>query len=396
VVTETYPPEINGVARTMGRMVDMLLQRGHAIDVVRPGQAADKAAASRSRARYRELLVRGVPIPRYGELQMGLAWPATLAAAWRESPPDVVQVVTEGPLGWSALVAARRLGIPVASDFHTNFHTYGRHYGFGWITSAVAVALRALHNRCAATMVPTEEIRTRLAAEGFRRLAVVGRGIDTALFSPARRNQALRAQWGCKGGEPVALYVGRLAPEKNLKLFVRAALAVRAVDPRTRIVLVGDGPDAAALRTAHPDFLFCGMRTGEDLAAHYASADIFLFPSITETFGNVTTEAMASGLAVVAFDYAAARQHIRHGSSGFLAPYDDAAAFIAAAVAMAESGAEMGQMRLNARAAAERLSWERVVDDLEEVLLRVADGIDAAIPALEVAAVATGTNAASS
>lgn len=372
VVSETWPPEINGVARTMGRMVDMLLARGHAIDLIRPRRPQEPAQVARQG--FREFLVRGMPIPRYGELQLGLAWPRTLATTWRVWRPDVVQVVTEGPLGWSAVIAARGLGIPVASDYHTNFHTYSRHYGLGVVTGMVAATLRTLHNRCAATMVPTAEMREQLAQEGFRNLAVVGRGIDTRLFDPTHRSEALRREWGCAGDAPVALYVGRLAPEKNLQLFVRAALAVRTAEPRARIVLVGDGPDAAALRSAHPDFVFCGMRSGTDLAAHYASADLFLFPSLSETFGNVVTEAMASGLALVAYNYAAARQHLRHDVSGLLAPCGNEAAFIAAAVEMTQSAAARAQMRAQARAVAERLSWDRIVDDLEQVLLRVADG----------------------
>ena len=385
VVTETFPPEINGVARTMGRFVDMLLERGHAIDLIRPRLPDETRSATPERTGLREYLVRGMPIPRYGDLQVGLAWPNTLANTWQSSPPDLVQIVTEGPLGWSAMIAARRLGIPLASNFHTNFHAYSGHYGLGLMKRFISIGLRTLHNRCAATMVPTEEMRAQLEREGFLRLSVVGRGIDTRLFSPARRSTELRAQWRCKNDEPVALYVGRLAPEKNLKLFVRAALALRAADPRTRIVLVGDGPDAAALQQAHPDFIFCGMRKGEDLAAHYASADYFLFPSTTETFGNVTTEALASGLAVVAFDYAAAHQHIRHGESGLLMPFDDASAFIAATAQLAAQNRDdqvrnLAAMRRRARAVAEGLSWDRILDDLEEVLLRVADGVDASAP----------------
>ena len=397
MVTETFPPEINGVARTMGRMVDMLLERGHAIDLIRPRLPGEPSSAP-PRAGLREYLVRGMPIPRYGELQLGLAWPNTLAHTWQASPPDLVHIVTEGPLGWAAMIAARRLGIPLASNFHTNFHAYSGHYGLGLLARVVSLGLRTLHNRCAATMVPTEEMRTHLARKGFMRLSVVGRGIDTRLFSPMQRSGELRASWGCSNEEPVALHVGRLAPEKNLKLFVRAALALRAADARTRIVLVGDGPDAAALRQAYPDFIFCGMRKGEDLAAHYASADYFIFPSTTETFGNVTTEALASGLAVVAFDYAAAHQHIRHGESGLLVPFDDASAFLAATVQLAarnreDQGRALAAMRRRARAVAEGLSWERILDDLEEVLLRVADGVEASVPpALPVMARRTGAS----
>jgi glycosyltransferase involved in cell wall biosynthesis len=366
VVTETYPPEVNGVARTVGLMVEALCERGHDVELVRPRQRTERARSSG--ALLREQLVPGFPIPFYRHLQIGVAPPRLLHKAWTEWRPDVVQVVTEGPLGWAAVSAARRLGIPICSDFHTNFHSYSRHYGLGVFASIVSRYLRILHNRTECTLVPTAEMQAGLTALGFARAKVVGRGVDSWLFSPARRSERLRSTWGCRGNETVALYVGRLAPEKNLGLFVRAALAMRVFDPSLRIVLVGDGPQAAALRAQHPEFVFAGMRTGGDLAEHYASADVFLFPSVTETFGNVTLEAMASGLAVVAFDYAAARQYLRHESSALLAPYDDAAALVGMAERLAGDAELRLRMRQESRRIAETVSWGRAADDLERVL----------------------------
>jgi len=370
VVTETYPPEVNGVARTVGLMVDALCERGHDVEVVRPRQRKERARLSG--AGLRERLVPGFPIPFYRHLRFGVAPPRLLHEAWTEWRPDVVQVVTEGPLGWAAVSAARHLGIPICSDFHTNFHSYSRHYGLGVFASIVSRYLRILHNRTDCTLVPTTEMQAGLTALGFERAKVVGRGVDSWLFSPARRSERLRSTWGCRGSETVALYVGRLAPEKNLALFVRAALAMRAVDADLRVVLVGDGPQAAALQAQHPDFVFAGMRTGEDLAEHYASADVFLFPSVTETFGNVTLEAMASGLAVLAYDYAAARQYLRHGASALLAPYDDAAAFCEMAARLAGDPALRARLRGESRRAAEAVSWGRAADDLELVLRGIA------------------------
>jgi glycosyltransferase involved in cell wall biosynthesis len=384
VITETYAPEINGVAHTMRHIVEALLRRGHVVELTRPRQACDvkvstvgehaSADAPMPQPNFDLRLVRGQAIPRYSELQLGFALPNTLVKQWQKVRPDVVHIVTEGPLGWAALIAARRLRIPVSSGFHTNFHTYSRHYGVGLFSGMVDAMLRALHNRCAATMVPTAQIRQSLQARGYERLAVVGRGIDTALFNPSRRSQALRDSWGADDDTPVVIYVGRLAPEKNLRLFIESAQAFRAANPRTRVVLVGNGPDAVTLRSAHPDFIFAGMRTGHDLAQHYASADVFLFPSITETFGNVTMEALASGLAVIAYDYAAARQHIAHEKSGVLVPFDDAALFVAAAKRLAEAplGVIAG-LKQHARVAADSLSWDSVGGDFVAVLRSVAD-----------------------
>jgi glycosyltransferase involved in cell wall biosynthesis len=361
VVTETYPPEINGVARTIGAMVEGLRARGHSIHLVRPRQSRADAAGLDT------MLCRGVPLPRYRDLRMGLPAKRALIRAWRLQRPDIVQVVTEGPLGGSAIAAARALGIPVVSEFHTKFSDYSHHYGFGFFSKLVAGYLRRLHNRADCTLVPTEEMRTQLAATGYRKTAVVGRGIDLALFNPERRNAALRRNWGADDHQLVALYVGRLAPEKNLRLFVEACRAMQASAPDMRVIVVGDGPDGARLRQAQPDFVFAGMQSGAALAQHYASADVFLFPSMTETFGNVTTEALASGLAVVAFDYAAARQHIRHCTNGMLAPYGEQAAFIDAARALALDRTLCERIQSAASASARMLAWDRVIDELEGV-----------------------------
>jgi glycosyltransferase involved in cell wall biosynthesis len=377
LVTETYPPEVNGVARTVGLMVEALIERGHEVQLVRPRQGRESVPSPDQT--LRERLVLGFPIPFYRHLQIGLASPSMLHKEWSQWSPDLVHVVTEGPLGWAAVSAARRLAVPICSDFHTNFHSYSRHYGFGMFAGAVARYLRALHNRADCTLVPTAQMQSNLEALGFERVAVVGRGVDTQLFSPARRSERLRAAWGCGQGDTVVLHVGRIAPEKNLALFVDAALEMRAIDPRVRVVLVGDGPQGPVLRERHPDFVFSGMRTGEDLAEHYASADVFLFPSTTETFGNVTLEAMASGLAVVAYDYAAAQQYLRHGVSGLLAPQGDAAEFVRMAAQLARNRKLRSRFGPEARHTAEAASWHRAFDDLERVLRNIAGTVRAEV-----------------
>jgi len=365
VVTETYPPEVNGVARTIGVMVAALRERGHRIQLVRPRQAGEDTPASEPG--FDTVLRAGFPLPRYRELRMGLPARRALLRAWRSRRPDVVQVVTEGPLGNSAVAAARALGIPVVSEFHTNFHDYSRHYGLGLFSELVARYLRRLHNRADCTLVPTAQMRSQLSASGYQRLAVVGRGIDLELFDPRRRSAALRRSWGAGEEDVVALSVGRLAPEKNLRLFVESCRAMQAVTPRLQVVVVGDGPDGAPLRAGNRDFVFAGMQTGAALAEHYASADVFLFPSLTETFGNVTTEAMASRLAIVAFDYAAARQCLRHRTSALLAPFGAAAPFIEAAQELAADPRLRQDIRQGAADAARALTWAHVIDDLEAI-----------------------------
>jgi glycosyltransferase involved in cell wall biosynthesis len=369
VVTETYPPEVNGVARTIGVMVASLRARGHRIQLVRPRQPAEEPPAPEPG--LETVLRAGFPLPRYRELRMGLPAKRALLQAWRAQRPDIVQVVTEGPLGGSAVGAARSLGIPVVSEFHTNFHDYSRHYGFGLFSKLVARYLRRLHNRADSTLVPTAEMKSQLAAAGYRRLEVVGRGIDVELFDPRRRSATLRQSWGAGERDIVALSVGRLAPEKNLRLFVDACRAMQAVAPRLKVVVVGDGPDGAALRAANRDFVFAGVRSGGALAEHYASADVFLFPSLTETFGNVTTEAMASRLAIVAFDYAAARQYLRHRTSALLAPFGAGGPFVEAAQELAADPRLREQLRDVAAHTARGLGWARVIDDLEAILVEL-------------------------
>ncbi|HJY76140.1 MAG TPA: glycosyltransferase, partial [Burkholderiales bacterium] len=220
MVTETYPPEVNGVARTVGFMAEGLLSRGHFVNLVRPRQNRHDHAVSGPR--FEEILVRGIPIPRYTQLKMGLPAKSELMRAWSERRPDIVHIATEGPLGWSALAAARKLGIPVATDFHTNFHAYSRHYGFAWFAAPVMAYLKRFHNRADCTLVPTAELAQELGARGYRGLRVVGRGVNPEVFTPQRRSAELRAQWGADEDTPVALCVSRFAPEKNFPLVIEA------------------------------------------------------------------------------------------------------------------------------------------------------------------------------
>jgi glycosyltransferase involved in cell wall biosynthesis len=370
MVTETYPPEVNGVARTVGFMADGLRLRGHSIQLVRPKQNGADIAADQPG--FAEILVPGVPIPRYSQLRLGMPAKGALMRAWLQRRPEIVHIATEGPLGWSALAAARALGIPVATDFHTNFHAYSRHYGFAWLARGVTAYLRHFHNRAGCTLVPTAELAADLGKAGYTGLAVVGRGVNPAVFRPERRSAELRASWGAGEDTPVAMCVSRFAPEKNFPLVVRAYEAMRRIRPNTKLVLVGDGPMAEALKAGNVGYVIAGRKVNGELSRHYASADVFLFPSVTETFGNVTLEAMASGLGIVAYSYAAARQHLEHERSGLLAPFDDEAAFIAHAERMAREPALARRLGRAARSAAESLTWERIVGDFEKALLDVA------------------------
>jgi len=194
------------------------------------------------------------------------------------------------------------------------------------------------------------------------------------LFSPARRSNTLRRNWGAEPDDPVVIHVGRLAPEKNVPVVLLAFEAMRRRQPRAKLVFVGDGPARHSLQAACPLAIFAGTRSGEDLAAHYASGDIFLFPSLTETFGNVTVEAMASGLAVVAYGYAAAGEHIRQGRNGLLATHDKADEFVQLAAGLVGDPDRIRILGDAARVTAGSLDWDRVVGQLEALFLMIAGG----------------------
>lgn len=366
LISETFPPEINGVANTLGRLCAGLRERGHRLQLVRPRQSADDGQRSTDEL----LLTRGWPLPGYPGLQWGQASMHKLLRRWKRQRPDVLYIATEGPLGLSALRAARRLHIPVISGFHTNFQQYSSHYGLGLLTRFLTNYLRWFHNRSQLTLVPSASQSLELQRRSFERVHLLARGVDSQLFHPAKRCAELRRQWGVQDEELVVVYVGRIAAEKNLDLLVRSfrALQSRYPQQRLKLVMVGDGPQRACLQKELPEAVFCGVQRDQALAAHYASADLFLFPSLSETFGNVLLEALASGLAVVAYDQAAAAQHIRHGHNGALAMPGDEAAFIDSACWLLEDRETLRRVRLNARQHASRQGWPAIVQQFESYL----------------------------
>jgi len=369
LVTETFPPEVNGVSMTLGRLVRGLANRGYHVQVVRPSQGLDGEELDEGEKPYEELIVPGRPLPGYEGLRMGRPEAYRLLREWTYVKPDLVHVATEGPLGLAALWVARALQIPTSSTFHTNFHQYTGHYKIGLIEDFILVFLRIAHNSCGCTLAPTKQMADELKALGFKNTAVLSRGVDTELFSPDKRDEQLRAEWGAKPEDRVVVYVGRVASEKNIDLAVEAFRHSRSDSRRSVMVVVGDGPERARLQTKYPDIVFSGMRKGEDLACHYASSDIFLFPSITETFGNVVTEALSSGLAVVTYDYAAGRELIESGVNGFLAGFDQPEQFMETAKVAAELDDEaLSSVKVQARETAMTVSWERVIKEFKQSL----------------------------
>ena len=363
LVTETYPPEINGVAMTLDRLVTGLRERGHDVTVVRPRQRHEH---ERDTAQD-ERLQPSIPLPFYNALRLGLPTHGAPYPVAGEERPDVVHIATEGFLGISALRAALHRRIPVISSYHTRFDDFGRHYGLGFLGPALRAHLKSFHNKTQATLVPSPSIRDSLVTQGFRHCHVLGRGLDAKHFHPARRREGKRAAWGMGEEDPILICTSRLAPEKNLGLALRAFDAVRERVPGARLVLVGSGPLQERLR-GQSGVVVVGAVPHDEVGAHLSAADVFLFPSETETFGNVLTEAMACGLATVSYDYAASAMHVQHGRNGLQVELGDADGFVREAVRVAEDGALRRRLGVAARNTAAALDWDHIVAQFEQHL----------------------------
>lgn len=358
VVTETWYPDINGVSHSIGKIVHHLLDLGVNVQLFAINNEKLEESEIDSRIEYHPC--RGRKLPFYKEVSFGIFNSKQLRLQWRKDPPDIIQIVTEGPLGYSAMKTAKRLNIPAFSDYHTNFQLYSKNYHLGWLEKMVSGYLRYLHNQTKMTLVPTKELQKQLQNQGYENVKIMTRGIDTDVFNPKYRNQKLRKTWGVSNNEPVILYVGRIAAEKNIALAIKAYQEIHAQNPNCKFVLVGDGPLRKQLQQKHPELIFCGMKTGKALSEHYASADIFLAPSITETFGNIILEAMASGLAVVTYNYAAAKEHMENEVTGIKVPFNDNDEFIRQAVALTQDESLTELLKNNAHLRVQNLSWEAV------------------------------------
>jgi glycosyltransferase involved in cell wall biosynthesis len=366
-VTETYIPEINGVAMTLKHLVDGVQTRGHRVTLFRPRRgSADQPAMS---SRYAEHLVPGFSIPVYKELRIGMPAGERLSMQWKKDRPDAVYIATEGPLGWSAARTANTLRIPTLSGFHTNFHIYSKHYGLSWLKPVIVKYLRTLHRNTGCTVVSTATAAADLNNHDYNCVEILQRGVDTHLFNPNRRNAGLRKQWGLSDTDLACLYVGRIAAEKNIAEAIAAFIEIRK-STAAKLILVGDGPMRKRLQRQHPDVIFCGAKRGAELAEHYASGDVFLFPSQSETFGNVVTEAMASGLAVVAYDQAAAHEHIISGHNGMLVSVGTQPDFSTTASQLCTQATKIAALGQAAAEYARTLSWTDIVTGFVALLER--------------------------
>ncbi len=294
IITENFLPKLDGVTRTLAKLLEHLQQGGHKAMLLGPESGMEEYAGA-------ELIgTAGLPLPFYPELKFNFFRPLFMRRL-SEFQPDIIHLVDPMVLGATGLAAARILDVPLISSYHTNLAAYCGHFGFPLLTKPMWSYNRLIHNQCTLTFCPSPSTAAMLRLQGFEHLRIWPRGVDTTFFYPERISEELRRSWlqAEAGQKRVLLFVGRVSWEKNLRLLVQAYREMN--HQQCHLVVVGEGPALDELRQALAGVpvTFTGYLTGKALAAAYASADIFAFPSRTETFGQVVLEAMASGLPIV-------------------------------------------------------------------------------------------------
>ena len=352
-LTDTYPPDVNGAAKTIAHLVTCLRAEGHKVTIMGPHPES-------------ELKIASVRVPKYASVNLGLITQSRLRKHWQKSRPDVIYIAGEAFLGSAAVKAASRLGIPTIAGYHTNYDQYAANWKMEFLAARATRYMINFHKRTTATVVPSESVMNDLEELGYSDLQVLGRGVDTELFHPSKRSADRRAEWAAGPDTPVALFASRVSPEKNLTLLSRAFKKMQQINPDTRCVIVGDGPSYERFKRENPNVVCYRFKHGEELAEIYASADIMVFPSLTETFGNTVTEALASGLVVVAYDYAAAQMHIENEVNGLLADYGNEQHFLEKC-AQALRLVSDESLRAAAYRSVINLSWDTVAQRLVDI-----------------------------
>ncbi|MGE3271912.1 MAG: glycosyltransferase family 4 protein [Chloroflexota bacterium] len=348
--TETFLPRVDGIVNALCWTLRGLVEAGCEPLVVAPRGNTTRLPG------VRVLGATSVPFPLYPEVRLAVMGPG-IGQHLDRFQPDVVHLVGPVVNGTSGLLYAQSRGLPVLASFHTNLAHYTRHYSLGWLEAWVWRALRTIHNRCSLTLCPSHAVLGELRARGFQRLRYWSRGVDTQQFSPVHASAEWRARLGVPPGVPVLLYVGRLAREKRV---ADLAPLMRSLGG-AHLVLIGDGPARAELEQAFAGLpvSFTGYLRGPKLAEAYASADLFVFPSDSESFGNVVLEAMASGLPVVAPAAGGVSDLVQHGVTGQLFTPTDADDLLTAVRLYVRDAGARRQHGLAAREAAQARTWSR-------------------------------------
>ncbi len=367
--TESLFPLVDGVSMTLGRLFDTLEARGIDFRVYSPFVPDGTVSWSRRVRR-----AASVAFPLYAAYRVSLPWQRGLAAELDRYGPDLVHVASPTPLAARALHWAERRGVPAVATFHTHFVAYFRYYGVGRLERLGWYLLRRFYRRCAAVYAPAPGIVEELRGQGIRPVELWSRGVDAARFSPRWRDAALRAGLGATEDVPLLLFVSRLVKEKDLADLVATERRLRDRGCPHRLALVGDGPLRGRLERALPDARFAGHQSGEALSRWYASGDVFVFPSTTETFANVVLEAQASGLPAVVVDRGGPQGVIRPGETGLVARANDPADLADGVERLLRDRELRRRMGRAARARAEGRHWDDVNARLLESYARVVAG----------------------
>jgi len=369
--TDTYPPQVNGVSVVTAMSVTGLAQRGWACEVIAPKYPAPTANAfpdSSPPNGTRSTALPSAPFPGYPDIRITAPLIGHVARSVARFKPDLVHCATEFVVGWMGQRVALSRGSPVVSSYHTDFARYARAYGVRWMAGPVARFISSFHRRSHRTYTPSLPARADLLALGVGDVEVWGRAVDVTAFHPARRSEPLRDTYGGREGF-VLLHVGRLAPEKGVERILEGFAMAQQQLPggALQLVIAGTGPSEAMLRERAPsNVTFLGnLDRRSVLPRLYASADAFVFASLTETLGLVILEAMASGLPVIATPAGGVADHLRHGVNGLACAAGDASALAHAIITLALDREQRRRLALAARETAEALSWERELDRLD-------------------------------
>lgn len=357
IASDTWAPQLNGVTRTLGRLVAEARRRGAEVRVFAPNDPSSRTPEPG--------LTDFASRPFWAYPQLRMAWPGqgALASDWERWRPTLVHAATPFGVGLAARAAAKRLGIPFVTSYHTSLSQYAAFYRLGLLTRPGWAFLRWFHNSGLRTWCPSTAIATELSGRGFHGTGVWSRGVDSTAFAPTWRSRSFRRAHGVADGDLLVAYVGRIAREKGIDTLlegVRAAAGRCAV--RVRPMIVGDGPyESAARAAAPPETIFTGTLSGHELSTAFASADVFVFPSVTDTFGNVVLEAMSSGVPVVGADCAVTRELLAQGGGVF---FSDAESLAGTLVELGSAPGKRAALASRARAVAETRTWDAVFDRL--------------------------------
>ena len=366
--TGNYNHVEDGVSRTLGRLVGYLLDEGH--DVLVFGPTIDEPLEQPGRF----VAVPSIAAPGRPEYRVSTGFPAEARREAVRFAPHVVHIATPDVLGHKALRWARDLGIPVVSTYHTHFASYLDYYRLGLAEGALWAALRRFYDRCDEVYAPTPTMRDALVEHGISStIRLWPRGIELDRFNPEARSADWRRAHGFAPDDVVVTFVSRLVKEKGLDVFSDTVRSLQAEGRPVRALVVGEGPERASLAADLPGAVFTGHLSGDELSTAYASSDVFLFPSETETFGNVTLEAMASGLGVVAADAAGTASLIDSGRTGLLCPPRDRQAFADATRRLVADAALRHRLGEAAREAARAYDWPEVLARMAKYYRGVAE-----------------------